>query len=99
MIPTLTRQVEAAAPAIEALRDAEHMIARLNIWDAMFPEEKEAEFNKGAASAFFEVPGFQPRWCANCAHDQWFDYRDDPEGACMTCGAWDGQKQSEPRAA
>lgn len=79
--------------AADVLRDAENMMTRIAQWDLLSADEREREFRKGTASRFFEVPGFQPRMCHNCNYEQWFDYREDPEGACMVCGAWDGQKE------
>lgn len=89
---TLTEQDERGIYAREALREAENMMQRIAQWDLLFPEERAREYAKGAHSVFFEVPGFELRWCANCRADTHFDYREDPEGACGECGAWDGQK-------
>jgi hypothetical protein len=92
---TLTEQDERGVYARAALEDAENVMQRIAQWDLMFEEEKAREFNKGTASPFFEVPGFAPRWCAACQNETHFDYREDPEGACGKCGAWDGQNMKE----
>jgi hypothetical protein len=95
MTPTLTEQLIAGAYARDVLRDAENMMQRIAQWDLMFEEEKAREFEKGAFSPFFEVPGFEPRWCESCQDETHFDFREDPEGACGKCGAWDGQSTKE----
>jgi hypothetical protein len=89
---TLTEQAITGTYAKDALREAENMMQRIAQWDLMFPEERAREYAKGAFSVFFEVPGFEPRWCGACQAETHFDFRDDPEGACGVCGAWDGQQ-------
>jgi hypothetical protein len=95
MIEPLDAQRVHGIYAASELREAENMMRRIAQWDTFDAMTKEHEFAKGTESKFFEVPGFQPRWCHNCNRDEWFDYREDPEGACMTCGAWDGQIMKE----
>ena len=90
-IESLAAQVAHGMYAREALRDAANMMTLFAQWDTLHAPEKAREYDKGTQSRFFFVPGFQPRYCGACNAETHFDYRDDPEGACGDCGAWDGR--------
>lgn len=86
-IPPLARQVAHGLYAQAELADAGRMMSLIAQWDALTYTEKLDESDKGTASRFSQVPGFELRWCAECHSDVLLDYRDDPEGACMVCEA------------
>lgn len=90
MTPTiepLTHQVAHGQYALAALRDAENMMSLIAQWDSLPYSMKLAESDKGTASRFSQVPGFELHWCDECHSEVLLDYRDDPEGACMVCEA------------
>lgn len=85
MIDSLADQLVHGTYARQALVDAENMMARIARWDLLFDEERARERAKGAESVFWEVPGFEPRYCAECRDYTYHDYREDGEGECETC--------------
>lgn len=86
-IPTLKEQQQLGLQATLILREAQDMMNLIAEWDALRYSQKLAESDKGSASRFFHVPGFELVWCGACVSDVLLDYRDDPEGACMVCEA------------
>lgn len=86
-IPPLTKQAADGIYAEIALQDAARMMSLIAQWDTLPYALKLAESDKGTASRFSQVPGFELRWCDECASDVLLDYRDDPEGQCMVCEA------------
>ena len=86
-IEPLTHQVAHGQYAAAELRAAENMMALIAQWDTLRYSEKLDEADKGRASRFRDVPGFELVWCGECVSDVLLDYTDDPEGACAVCGA------------
>lgn len=87
MIEPLTAQVASGQYAASELREADRMTALIQHWDLLRYSEKLYESAKGRHSRFRDVPGFQPTWCGVCQSEVLLDYTEDPEGACMECGA------------
>ena len=84
MIEPLAAQIASGQYAASELREAENMMSLLAQWDSLRPSEKARESDKGSASRFAFVPGFQPAWCGVCLEEVFPDYRDDPDGHCPT---------------
>lgn len=87
MIEPLTAQMAAGQYAASELREGENMMALIAQWDTLRYSEKLRESALGEKSRFREVPGFTPVWCGICVAEVLLDYTEDPEGACMSCGA------------
>ncbi|WP_217181575.1 hypothetical protein [Streptomyces sp. AC495_CC817] len=87
MIDSLAAQVAHGQYAASELRAAENMMSLIAQWDLLRFSEKLAESEKGTASRFHQVPGFEPFWCGACLSETYLDFTEDPEGSCMSCGA------------
>lgn len=86
-IPTLKEQQALGLQATLILREAADMMNLIAEWDGLRYSEKLAESDKGSASRFFHVPGFELAWCGACVSDVLLDYSEYPEGQCMVCEA------------
>ena len=61
------------------------MMSLMAEWDALRYSEKLTEADKGQASRYAEVPGFELAWCGSCVSEVLLDYTEYIEGQCMVC--------------